>query len=201
MGLLKRLGRVGDSITLMLFSDNFKNVTFTHGYTKLGRYAHNYLTKEGIELNLSEPINELNRGKFKRQIYPAYYDNASGFKLVNKSDKLPFWKGKEVRYFRRNENGGIEQVQPTYDLQGDESRIELYTECFDGVPIEINGETRLFRAIQFILSPLVVKIIQDPRVVGSMVDSNIFGDAVQLNPAMWKYAVVGVIFLLIGLVF
>jgi len=59
MGFLKRFGKIGDPITLLSFSDNFRNVEFLTGFTKLGRYFHHFITKEGIEANISEPINEL----------------------------------------------------------------------------------------------------------------------------------------------
>lgn len=198
MGLLKRFGMRGDKYPLLLFSDNFRNVSIEEGYTKIGRYFHNFRSKEGIEANLSEPINEMKNGKFKRLLYPAYYDNASGFKLHKEDVTVPLKTGWETKYYRKTDGGSLVEIPESEKEKADHTEL-FWCEMYPGMPHNgKDGETKFYRWLKFRAGPMVATIVQHPGVTGSMVDSNIFGDAVQLNPPLYKYIILGIAMFALG---
>lgn len=193
MGLLSRIGKPGESVRLLAFSDDFRAFEIKKGWTKYGKYIENTSLMEGVELNVSGPLLEKSGERVKGVVYPVDYDKGQGIAFEAPKSPPASTKTEKVRY--RLENG---QLIP--DPNGDIEKTYI-TEVYPGVPIEIRQglisrilnrpapavkSTAFVRTIKFDITEDRVKIKTNPKLIGHTVASEILSNAIRLKPMRWQ---------------
>lgn len=181
MGILSRIGKPGEKVSLLAFHDNFNSFELKDGWTKYAQYVDNSKIMEGAELNDATPLIMKKEGKNKGLYYPVDFDKGHGI-TFDKPMEAP-----EKSFIETRDDGK-----------------QFLVEYYPGIPVmgKKRGNVEGFiRVLKFDISPVQAKIRTNPKLIGHATAAEILANSIRLKPMRWQLIAVAVVMFLLGYAF
>lgn len=196
MGLLKRLGRPGESVQLLAFSNHFGSVEIKPGWTRYAQYLSNPVLQEGVEMNNAIPITHKKGEKILGNLIPVDFDKGQGVRFDSDGD-MPVNSYVEEKTFTIDEDGNITQ-NPDGPI-----KKKFLVEVYKGLPVYSKkngkGDMGFARVVKFDITPELVNVKTNPKLIGHATSSEILSNAIRLKPLRFQIIIALLGGLLLGM--